>query len=47
MTNTIAITLFLLIVAVFAIDYFMLDDNLPVIVGKGLDNFIEYVSFWR
>lgn len=47
MTNTIAITLFLLIVAIFAIDYFMLGDNLPVIVGKGLDNFIEYVSFWR
>ncbi|MBC9248254.1 hypothetical protein H4P12_16395 [Paracoccus sp. 11-3] len=47
MTNIIAITLFLLIVAIFAIDHFMLGNNLPVVVGKGLDNFIEYVSFWR
>lgn len=47
MTNSIAITLFLLILAIFAIDYLFLDDNLPVIVGKGIDNFIEYVSFWR
>ncbi|MDB6180530.1 hypothetical protein [Paracoccus fistulariae] len=47
MTNSIAICLFLLILTIFAVDFLFLQDDLPVLVGKGLDNFIEYVSFWR
>ncbi|MBK4215289.1 hypothetical protein JJJ17_05045 [Paracoccus caeni] len=47
MTNSIAITLFFLIVAIFAVDHFWLHQDLPLIVAKSFDSFIEYLSFWR
>lgn len=47
MTNQIAIALLLLIVAVFAVDQIWLSGDLPLIAAKGMDQLIEYVSFWR
>ncbi|MCS5601115.1 MAG: hypothetical protein ACU0DB_02895 [Paracoccus sp. (in: a-proteobacteria)] len=47
MTNLIAYILFALIVAIFAADHFLLNLGLPVMVGKAMDRFIEYLSFWR
>lgn len=47
MTNQIAIALFALIVAIFAADHYWLHLGLPVLVGKQINTFIEYLSFWR
>lgn len=47
MTNQIAIILLALIVAIFVADYFWLQLDLPVLVGKQIAAFIEYLSFWR
>ena len=47
MTNQIAIALLLLIAAVFAIDHFWLGMDLPLFVARQMDQFIEYLSFWR
>lgn len=47
MTNQIALTLALLIVAIFAADALWLHLGLPVILGKAMDGLIEQVSFWR
>lgn len=47
MTNAIAITLALLIAAIFAIDAMFFGASLPVFLGKRLAEFIEYLSFWR
>ena len=47
MTNKLAIILFALIVTLFIVDRTVIHLNLPLIAAKGLDNFIEYVSFWR
>lgn len=47
MTNKIAIALAALILAVFALDLIWLKLGLPVLLGKALNGFIEYLSFWR
>lgn len=47
MTNQIALTIALLIVAIFAADALWLNLGLPVMVGKAMDGLIEQVSFWR
>lgn len=47
MTNRIAITLFLLILGVFALDHFVLEQDLAVHAGRMMDGAIEYLSFWR
>lgn len=47
MTNSIAIALLLLVLGLVAADYFWLHLNLPLIVARQLDGFIEYLSFWR
>ncbi|MFN4060889.1 MAG: hypothetical protein ACK4IA_09075 [Paracoccus hibiscisoli] len=47
MTNQIAIALLLLIVAVFAADQIWLGGDLPLVAARTMDQFIEYVSFWR
>ena len=47
MTNTLAIWLFLFIVAFFALDYFVLHlDAARFLARKGLD-LIDYLAFWR
>ncbi|MBU3029230.1 hypothetical protein [Paracoccus marinaquae] len=47
MTNKIAILLAVMILAIFAADHFWLNLDLPVRVGKVMNGFIEYLSFWR
>ena len=47
MTNRIALTLALLIVALFVADALVLHWNLPVFLGRKFAALIEYHSFWR
>lgn len=47
MTNQIALAILILIVGVFVVDHYWLNMNLPVLTGKALDEFIEYLAFWR
>lgn len=47
MTNRIAAVLFGLIVLLFVADYFVLHWNLPLLLGRAMVHFVEYVSFWR
>lgn len=47
MTNQIAVALILLIIALFALDYFVLHMDLHIQVARGFDDFIEYLAFWR
>lgn len=47
MTNTLAIALFLLIVAVFAVDQVWLGGTLSLQAARVMAGFIEYLSFWR
>ena len=41
------ITIFLLIVLIFAADALWFHWGLPVFVGKQFVGFVEYLSFWR
>ena len=47
MTNRIAATICLAILALFLADAFVLHWNLPVFLGKQIASLIEYLSFWR
>lgn len=47
MTNQIALTLLILIAALFVADAVWLHAGLPTMVGKGLDDFIDYLAFWN
>lgn len=47
MTNRIAITLAILIVAIFVSDIFWLNLGLPVVIGKQMNGLIEALSIWR
>lgn len=47
MTNAMAIWLGAAIVAFLLVDYFYLDLNIPVFLGRRLLAVIEYLSFWR
>jgi len=47
MTNTISIWLAFAILGFFALDYFYLDLNAPVYLGRKLLELIEYLAFWR
>lgn len=47
MTNQIAIALLLLIAMVFIADQIWFGATLPLLAAKGLDDFIEYLAFWR
>lgn len=47
MTNAIAIALGLMIAALFVVDALFLGGTLPVLLGKVMAQFIEYLSFWR
>lgn len=47
MTNTIAFWLAVLILGFFAIDFFFLEDNMFLFLGRKLVDLLEYVAFWR
>lgn len=47
MTNAIAITLVMLIAAVFVLDAALLHWDLPVVLGRQFVGFVEWASFWR
>ncbi len=47
MTNTIALGLALLILAIFAADFLWFDGVLPVFLGQKMLELTEYVAFWR
>ena len=47
MTNGIALTLVLMVAALFLADAFFLHWNLPVFLGKQMAAMIEFLSFWR
>lgn len=46
-TNKIALGLGLIILAVFAADYFLFGGALPVFLAKKFINLTEYIAFWR
>lgn len=47
MTNKIAIALLLLIAGFFVLDHFWLQLDTPLFLARQLDQFIEFLSFWR
>ncbi len=47
MTNTIALWLAALILGFLALDYFVLDWDVPVFLGRKLLDLIEWMAFWR
>ncbi len=47
MTNTIAFWLAAAILGFLALDYFVLDLQAPVYLGRKLLELIEYIAFWR
>jgi hypothetical protein len=47
MTNKISIWLALVILGFLALDYFYLDLNTPLFLGRKLLAMIEYIAFWR
>ncbi len=47
MTNTIALWLAVLILGFLALDYFYLDWNVVVFLGRKLLDLIEWMAFWR
>lgn len=47
MTNKIALVLALLILGLFVLDAALLHWNLPLLVGRQMLHFVEWVSFWR
>ncbi len=47
MTNQIAIALLLIFAAILIADAVWLQMDLPMILARYLDRFIEYLSFWR
>lgn len=47
MTNRIAITIALLILALFLADALVFHWGLPVLIGKQMVRIVEYLRFWR
>jgi len=47
MTDRIAIWLALIVIAVFAVDAFAFDGQLPVFLGKKMADLLEWIAFWR
>jgi hypothetical protein len=47
MTNKIALALGLLVIAVFAADSLAGEGGLPVLLGKKLFEFLDWIAFWR
>jgi len=47
MTNRIALTLALIILAIFSADFLVFGWDLHIFLGKKLSEFSEYLAFWR
>lgn len=47
MTNTIAISLGLLILAIFAVDWLILGFDLHLLAMRGIVDLINWLAFWR
>ena len=47
MTNKIAIVLGLVILGLFALDYFIIGADSHIFLGRKLGELIEYMDFWR
>lgn len=47
MTNKLALFFGFVIVAIFLADHYLFEWGLPVILGKKLAEFTEYIAFWR
>lgn len=47
MTNMIALVLALMVLGLFVLDAAVLHWNLPLLIGREMLAFIEWVSFWR
>jgi hypothetical protein len=47
MTNKIAIALGLFILAIFALDYYVIGADIHIFLGRKLGDLIEYMAFWR
>lgn len=47
MNNIIAFWLAALILGFLALDYFVLDLNVPIFLGRKLLELLEYIAFWR
>lgn len=46
-TNTIALALAILILGLFALDYLVLDWNLPLFIARKVVVLTEWLAFWR
>lgn len=47
MNNKAALTLAILIIAVFAADHFYFEANLPVFLGRKLVDLMDWLAIWR
>jgi hypothetical protein len=47
MTNRIALFLAALVIAVLAIDHFVIGFGLPLFLGRKFAQMVEYLAFWR
>lgn len=47
MNNQIAIILAVLIIGIFVLDHFWLEQGLLLKTGKAFDDAIDYIIFWR
>jgi len=47
MTNSLALVLGFLIIALFVVDYFFLHWGIPLFVGKKFADLSEFIAFWR
>lgn len=47
MTNSIALALAILLIGFFALDYFVLDWDLPVFLARRLAQLSDWIAFWR
>ncbi len=47
MTNRIALTLVVLLIAFFLADHFWLGLGAPVFIGRKFADFVEFLAFWR
>lgn len=47
MTNKIAISVALVILFIFALDYFVIGADIHIFLGRKLGDLIDYIAFWR
>ena len=47
MTNRLAIILFLMVIAFFALDHFVLHWNAPLFLARKIADLTSWMAFWR